>query len=149
MPKLSSRRKSFHRAVRDVPKAIGEYYAAGVFPAWAIYARQVRGLTLHNVRFETAAADPAARRRLRPRQRRGRERHECARRPEGGIRLRFIESQDVLLNATKLLKPAPVFLQVEGATNENIALDGGDIAKAVAPLAFKNGADEKSVKLRG
>ena len=42
-------------AVRDVPKVIGEYYAAGIFPAYALYARNVRGLTLNNVRFEMAA----------------------------------------------------------------------------------------------
>jgi hypothetical protein len=63
--------------------------------------------------------------------------------------LRFIESQDVLLSATKLLKPASIFLQVEGAANENITLDGGDISKAAKPLEFKNGASEKSMKLRG
>ena len=136
-------------AVRDVPKAIGEYYAAGVFPAWAIYARQVRGLTLNNVRFEIAASD------LRPAvvfdhvsdaavngfSVQGDKDAESV--------LRFIESQDVLLSATKLLKPASIFLQVEGAANENITLDGGDISKAATPLVFKNGALEKSVKLRG
>ena len=36
-------------ALRDVPKVVGEYYAAGVFPAYALYARNVRGLTLNNV----------------------------------------------------------------------------------------------------
>ena len=136
-------------AVRDVPKAIGEYYAAGVFPAWAIYARQVRGLTLNNVRFEIAASD------LRPAvvfdhisdatlngfSVQGDKDAESV--------LRFIESQDVMMSATKLLKPAPIFLQVEGVANEGITIDGGDISKAAKPLVFKNGALEKSVKLRG
>jgi hypothetical protein len=136
-------------AVRDVPKAIGEYYAAGVFPAWAIYARQVRGLTINNVRFELASSD------LRPAivfdhvtdaavnglSVQGDNAAESV--------LRFIESQDVLISATRLLKPAPVFLQVEGTTNEGIVVDGGDISKVAAPLVFKNGATEKSVKLRG
>ena len=136
-------------AVRDVPKAIGEYYAAGVFPAWAIYARQVRGLTLNNVRFEIAASD------LRP----AVVFDHVSDAAMNGLSvqgdkdaesvLRFIESQDVLLSATKLLKPASIFLQVEGAANENITLDGGDISKAATPLVFKNGALEKSVKLRG
>jgi hypothetical protein len=48
-----------------------------------------------------------------------------------------------------LLKPAAIFLQVEGAANAAITLDGGDISKAAAPVAFKNGATENSVKLRG
>ena len=135
-------------AVRNVPKAIGEYYAAGVFPAWAIYARQVRGLTLNNVRFELAASD------LRPAivfdhvsdaavnglSVQGEKDAESV--------LRFIESQDVLLSATKLLRPAKAFLQVEGAANENIVLDGGDVSKAARPLAVQNGASEKAVKLR-
>ena len=63
--------------------------------------------------------------------------------------LRFIESQDVLMSATKLLQPAKAFLQVEGAASENLVLDGGDLSKAATPVAFKNGAPEKSVKLRG
>jgi hypothetical protein len=135
-------------AVRDVPRAIGEYYAAGIFPAYALYARQVRGLTLNNVRFEIAASD------LRPAvvfdhvndasvnglSVQGDKDAESV--------LRFIQSQDVLMSATKLLKPAPIFLQVEGAANEGITIDGGDISKAAIPVAFKNGAAEKSVKLR-
>lgn len=135
-------------AVRDVPKAIGEYYAAGVFPAYALYARQVRGLTLNNVRFEMAAPD------LRP----AIVFDHVSDASVNGLSvqgdkdaesvLRFIESQDVLLSATKLLKPASIFLQVKGAAKAGITLDGGDISKAAAPLAFKNGASEKAVKLR-
>jgi hypothetical protein len=137
-----------HAAVRDVPKAIGEYYAAGIFPSYALYARQVRGLTLNNVRFEIAASD------LRPAivfdhvtdaavnglSVQGDNAAESV--------LRFIDSQDVLLSATRLMKPAAIFLQVEGANNGNIIVDGGDLSKAAAPLAFKNGADEKTVKFR-
>ncbi len=76
-------------AVRDVPKVIGEYYAAGVFPAYALYARNVRGLTLNNVRFELAASDFAARRGVRPRERRGGERPERAGRQGRRIGLAF------------------------------------------------------------
>ena len=136
-------------AVRDVPKAIGEYYAAGVFPAWAIYARQVRGLTLNSVRFEIASSD------LRPAIVFDHVRDAAMNSlsvqgdREAESVLRLIASQDVLMSATKLLKPASVFLQVEGAENENITVDGGDISRAALPLAFKNGASEKSVKLRG
>jgi hypothetical protein len=137
-----------HAAVRDVPKAIGEYYAAGIFPAWAIYARQVRGLTLNNVRFEIAASD------LRPAivfdHVSDAAVNGLSVQGDNGAEsvLRFIEAQDVLMTATKLLKPAPIFLQVEGAGNESITLDGGDISKAATPVVFKNGALEKSVKLR-
>jgi hypothetical protein len=135
-------------AVRDVPKIAGEYYSMGVPPSYALFARNVRGLTLSNVRFETAAPD------LRPAvvfdhvsdaalngfRVQGNQEAESV--------LRFIESQDVLVSAAKLLKPASIFLQVEGAANEGFTLDGGDLSKAATPLAFKNGAVEKSVKFR-
>jgi len=136
-------------AVRDVPKAIGEYYAAGVFPSYALYARQVRGLTLNNVRFEIAASD------MRPAVVFD---HVSDATMNGlGVQgdpgaesaLRFIDSQDVLMSATRLLKPAAIFLQVEGAMNAGITIDGGDISKAAMPVTFKNGATEKCVKLRG
>ncbi|HXI72277.1 MAG TPA: glycosyl hydrolase family 28 protein [Verrucomicrobiae bacterium] len=136
-------------AVRDVPKAIGEYYAAGVFPAYALYARQVRGLTLNNVRFEIAASD------LRPAvvfdHVTDATINGFSVQGDNGAEsvLRLIDSQDVLMSATRLLKPAPVFLQIEGAANAGITIDGGDISKAAKPLAFANGADETSVKLRG
>ena len=135
-------------AVRDVPKVVGEYYAAGVFPAYALFARNVHGLTLNNVRFEMAAPD------LRPAvvldhvsdaavnglSVQGNKEAESV--------LRFIDSQDVLVSAARLLKPASVFLQIEGEGNDNITIDGGDLSKAEKPLAFKNGGSEKSVKLR-
>jgi len=135
-------------AVRDVPKVVGEYYAAGVFPAYALYARNVRGLTLNNVRFDLAAPD------LRPAvvfdhvqdaaitslNVQGVKESESA--------LRFIDSQDVLLSGPRLIAPASVFLQVEGAASGNIIVDGGDLSKAAKPMAFKNGAKEDTVKVR-
>ena len=135
-------------AVRDVPKVVGEYYAVGVFPSYALYARNVRGLTLNNVRFDLAAPD------LRPAvvfdhvedaavsglNVQGVKDAESA--------LRFIDSKDVLMNATRLLTPTPVFLQVEGSDNANIIVDGGDLSKAAIPVTFKNGATKAAVKLR-
>lgn len=135
-------------AVRDVPEVAAEYYSMGIPPAGALYARNVRGLTLQNVRFETATPD------LRPVMVfdhvqdatingfsvPGEALAESA--------LRLADSQDILFTATRLLKSAPVFLQVEGASSRGIILDGGDLSRAAAPLAFKNGAAETAVKLR-
>jgi len=46
-----------HAAVRDVPQIAGEYYQIGVPPAYGLFARNVRGLTLNNVRFEVKTSD--------------------------------------------------------------------------------------------
>ena len=49
----------------------------------------------------------------------------------------------------RLLTAAAAFLQLEGAGNQAIVVDGGDWSKAVRPLAFKDGATAGTVKLRG
>jgi hypothetical protein len=53
------------------------------------------------------------------------------------------------LSAARLLAPAAVFLQVEGAGSDAILVDGGDLSKAGKPLAFQNGGEEKAVRVRG
>jgi len=136
-----------HAAVRDVPKAIGEYYAAGVFPAWAIYARQVRGLTLNNVRFEIAASD------LRPAMVFDHVQDATVNgfAAQGNAQaelLRFVDSRDVLVSAARVLTPAAAFLQLEGGGNGGITVDGGDLSKASEAVVLKAGAKKDAVRVR-
>src|SRR5262249_3861235 len=44
-------------ALREVTQRAGEYFELGVLPAYGMYARNVRGLSLHDVRFEVASPD--------------------------------------------------------------------------------------------
>jgi polygalacturonase len=135
-------------ALRNPPQVAGEYFSIGPRPAYAMYARNVRGLSLDNVRFEVTKPDarPAVvfdhvqDATVNSLSAQGTKDAESA--------LRFIESRDVLLSATRLLAPAAIFLQVEGATSEGITIDGGDLSKAAKALAFQNGGVEKAVKLR-
>lgn len=135
-------------ARRDLPEIAGEYFMLGPMPAYGFYARNARGVTLNNVRFEVAQTE------LRPAvvldnmddvtiqglSVQGNSASESA--------LRFRDTRDVLITAPRLLAPAPVFLAVEGTRNQNITVDGGDISKAATPLAFKSGAPETVVKRR-
>lgn len=135
-------------AAREVPQMAGEYFETGTPPAYGLYARGVRRLTLNNVRFDTAAPDqrPAV----------VFERVADASvnglaadgDPRAAALLRFVNTREVLLTASRVLKPAAVFLRVEGASSEGITVDGGDISKAAAPVAYGGGANEKAVKLR-
>jgi Glycosyl hydrolases family 28 len=136
-------------AKREVPQVAAEYFEIGTPPAYGLYARKVRGLTLGNVRFETVAPD------LRPAvvfdrvadaamngfSVQGNKKAESV--------LRFTEAQDALLSAARLLTPAAVFLRVEGEASQGITIDGGDLSRAARPLAFANAARESSVKMRG
>jgi hypothetical protein len=141
-------------AKRSIPEISREYF--GVWgeepfgpPAYGIFARNVRGLTLTNVRFEVANPD------LRPAAVFDHvvdatvNGFSAQGNPEAESVMRFIDCRDILLTASRVLTPGPVFLQVEGAGNEGITIDGGDLSKASATVAFKNGAEEKSVKVRG
>lgn len=135
-------------ARRDLPPIAGEYFMMGPMPAFGLYARGVRGLTLQNIRFQVSSPD------LRPAvildgvedasiqglSVDGNLSAESA--------LRFINTQDVLVSAPRLLTSAAVFLQIEGPGNQRIKIDGGDISKATAPLVYKDGADATSVRLR-
>ncbi|HEX4029925.1 MAG TPA: glycosyl hydrolase family 28 protein [Terracidiphilus sp.] len=135
-------------ASREVPKTFGEYFALGPIPAYGLYARNARGLSLQDVRFQVSTPD------LRPAilfdhvenavfnglSVQGNKDAESV--------LRFIDSKQTLITAPRVLTPSATFLQIEGDANEGIIVEGGDLSRAASPVAFKNGATESSVKLR-
>jgi hypothetical protein len=135
-------------AAREVPEIAGEYFEIGTPPAYGLYARNVRGLTLQNVRFEVKDAD------LRPAvvfenvtdaavnglSAQGNSKAEAL--------IRFNNAREILLSAVRVLTPVPVFLRLIGPGNESIAIDGGDVSKAAKAVAFAGGASPKAVKLR-
>jgi hypothetical protein len=135
-------------ARRDLPPIAGEYFAMGPMPAYGLYARGVKGLTLQNIRLQVATPD------LRPALIFDHVSDATINglsvegNPSAESALRFIDSKDVLMTAPRLLTPAATFLQVEGAANERITVDGGDVSKAHTPLTLKDGATAKTVKIR-
>jgi hypothetical protein len=135
-------------ALREVPKIAGEYFSTGVFPAYALYARNIKALTLHNARFEVASdeARPAI---VFDRVRdaalsafsvQGPNQKESA--------LRFIDTSDVLLTAPRVLAPTSTFLRLEGRSCEHITVDGGDLSKAAEILSKGDGVKADAVKVR-
>lgn len=135
-------------ARRDLPEIAGEYFMLGPMPAYGLYARNVHGLTLQNIRFQVSAPD------LRPAL--IFDHVEDAAINGIGVQgnsqaesvFRFVDTKQVLVTAARVLTPTPVFLQLEGSANQNIVIDGGDLFKSASPLTFKDGATEKAVKLR-
>ena len=134
-------------AARDVPKRAGEYFEIGTPPAYGLYARNVRGLSVNNARFEVQIPD------LRPAV--VFENVEdvavhalSAQANEKSEALRFTNARDVLLSACRLLTSGGAFLKLIGPGNERITVDGGDISKAAKPVAFDGGANPKAVKVR-
>jgi len=135
-------------ARRDVPQTFGEYFRLGPMPAYGLYARNVRGITLHNVRFQVSTPD------LRPAMILDHVEDVAINgfSVQGNVEaesvLRFIDSKHTLLTAPRVLTPSPAFLQLEGQANEGIIIEGGDLSRAATPVAYKSGATQSAVKLR-
>ena len=135
-------------AQRNVPKIAGEYFELGVLPSYGLYARNVRGLTMHNVRFEVTKPD------LRPAlvfenvEDAGVNGLSAQGNSKAEALLRFTDTRDVLLSACRVLTPAAVFLHTEGAASRGITIDGGDVAKAATVTSFGSGASKDAVKVR-
>jgi len=135
-------------ARRDLPKIAGEYFMLGAMPAYAFYARNSRGLTLQNVRFQVSTPE------MRPAvifdhvEDVAMNGLSVQANPAAESALRCIDSKHILLSASRLLSSAAVFLQLEGAENENIKIDGGDLSKAATMLTYKNGATKRAVQQR-
>lgn len=135
-------------AAREVPKMAGEYFEIGTPPAYGLYARNIRGLSLNNVRFEVKTAD------LRPAvvlenvSDASVYALTAEANPKAESLLRFTNVRDTLLSACRVLTAGPAFLKLLGPDNQNITIDGGDISKTEKPVVFANGATSKAVKLR-
>jgi hypothetical protein len=140
-------------AKREIPQMAAEYF--GVWntkpfgpPAYGFYARHVKGLVLNNVRFEYADRD------VRPAIVLDHVKDvsivglvaQADAETESVVRV--IDSQDVLISASRVLSQTGTFLQVEGKTNEGIFVDGGDLRKAAKPLVAAREASETAVKVR-
>jgi len=136
-------------ANRNVPKTFGEYFELGPIPAYGLYARHVHGITLSNVRFETATPD------LRPavvfEQVEDVSINGFSVQGNTGAEsvLRFTGAKQALIVAPRVLTPSSPFIELDGTDNEGIIVDGGDLSKASAPVAYKGGATESAIKLRG
>jgi polygalacturonase len=132
----------------EVPQVAGEYFEIGTPPAYGLYARNVSGLNLNDVRFEVQKPD------LRPAVLLDHVMDAAMNglsvqgNPGAKSALRLVDTQSVLVTAPRVLTPAGTFLEVEGAASKEIVVDGGDVSKAAAVVTFEGGAAKSAVKVR-
>jgi hypothetical protein len=135
-------------ARRNLPQSGGEYFTLGTMPAYGLYARGVRGLTLQNIRLQVSVPDErpaiifdrvtdAAVNGL-----------SVQAHPSAESALRLIACEDVLFGGPRLLTRTENFLRIEGSRTKGIVIDGGDISKADVPLTCRGGANKDMVRVR-
>lgn len=135
-------------AAREVPQVAGEYFEIGTPPAYGLYARNVRGLTLNGVRFGTEKPD------LRPAVMLDHVEDasviglSAQGNPEAKAVVRAVEGRDILITAPRVRTAAAAFLAVEGAGSRGITVDGGDVTRAAKAVAVSGGAPADAVKVR-
>jgi polygalacturonase len=136
-------------ARRNLPALASEYFRLGAMPAYGFYARNAHGVTLQNVRFQVSTTE------LRPAvifdhvEDAALNGVSVQGNADAESVFRFINSSQVLVTAARVLSPSATFLQLEGESSSGIIIDGGDLSKASSAVALKNGATERSIKLRG
>lgn len=117
-------------ARRDLPELedqYPEYFMFGVLPAYGLYARHVRGLTLDNVRFELAAPD------LRPAVTcDDAEDIEIAGFKADGVPdaeslIRLRDTRGAFIHGSRPLGEIRTFVRVEGTCSRDITLSGNDL----------------------
>jgi hypothetical protein len=135
-------------ARRELPQIAGEYFALGPLPAYGLYARNVRGLRLSDVRLRVATPD------LRPAVVFDKvsdatiEGFSADGNAQAGSLMRLMNTSDTLIKASRVRTPAAVFLRVEGAGSHDITIDGCDLSRAVTATVCADGATQQSVRLR-
>ena len=138
---------------KDIPQRAQEYFTVwdpepSGPPAYGLYARNVKGLSLQNVRltFDKADARPAMI---------FDNVHDCSitgLTVEGSstadCTLKFINTKDILISSARLSSPANAFLKLSGKDNSGLMLDGGDLRKASKAVIYENGATAQHIKVR-
>jgi hypothetical protein len=138
-------------ARRDLPEMkdhYPEYHMFGTLPAYALYVRHARGLTLNNVRFDLETPD------LRP----AMVCDDVEDLELAGVRaqgdqaaeslLRFQGVRGAFIHGCRPLSEVASFLRVEGEDNEAILLSGNDLRKAGRHFEAADGAADSVVEVR-
>jgi hypothetical protein len=139
---------SVAEAAAEVPGIAGEYFEIGTPPAYGLYARNVRGLTLSNVRFEVSKPD------LRPAVDLDNVSDVAINglsaqgNPGAKSVVRVKDTRDVLITASRVLASAAAFVEMVGTKNAGIAIDGGDIAKAGQVVIYSEGSATNAIRVK-
>jgi len=135
-------------ANRQVIQTSGnEYFQFGVLPAFALYARNVRGLRLDNARFDLSTPDHRPALVFDHVEDAAVNGFSVRGNSEAESLLRFTDTRGTLLTACQVVTPCAAFLNVEGQASAGITIAACDLSKVTTPLVFSRGAGRETVRV--
>ena len=117
-----------------------EYFMFGTLPAYGMYARHTRGLTLHNVTFNLERPD------FRPAlvcddvEDLELEGFRAEGHPEAPVLVRLHQTRCAFIHGCRPLSRVRAFVRIEGSDSSDILLVGNDLRKAKAQIVLGRGA---------
>lgn len=134
-------------AAAEVPKVAGEYFEIGTPPAYALFARNVKGLSVNNLRLKLATPDarPAV---VLDNLENGAISLLSTQGQQGRSVLRLRNCADMLVTAPRVMDAVTVFAAVEGGSTRNIKIEGGDLSKVTAHLQQGSDVPAGAVKVK-
>ena len=139
-------------ANREVPERAYDYPQAawwGDMPAYGLYARHVRGLTVSNVRLQTAVPD--ARHALVLDDVHDAELNGVACMPAAGSNalIRLSQTRHVLIRGSRPHSAKGAFLKVDGTDSSDVSLVGNDFSRVKRVLELAAGVTAGTVRQAG
>lgn len=135
-------------ARRDVPEMkdhYPEYHMFGTLPAYGLYARHTRGLTLHNVQFDLESPD------LRPAlvcddvEDLELAAFRAQGSPEAECLIRLLQARQVFIHGCRPLGDVGTFVRVEGQECRGITLAANDVHRAQSAIELAEGAEGEAI----
>jgi polygalacturonase len=136
-------------AVQEFPEKYPEATMFGKLPAFGLYCRHVKGLTLSNVRLETDDPDGRHALVLDDVRDTGVDGLAFANASDAAALVKIVDGDSIMIRGCRPDLPKGLFLRVEGAGTKGVFLTGNDFTRAGKAFELTSGADPSSLKTAG
>ena len=135
--------------VQEFPDKYPESTMFGKLPAFGLYCRHVRGLTLSGVRLETDSPDGRHALVLDDVREAGIGDLTCSCSPAAAPLIKIAAGDNVMIRGCRPDAPQGVFLRLEGRETRGISLIGNDLRRAGKVCEFTAGVDSSALRTEG